>query len=73
MASDVGTVGFSDGEAERLRQYLLKGGFLWVDDFWGTEAWEHWTHEFARVLPPDRVSRSRTCRSTIRSSSRSSP
>ena len=22
-----------------LRAYLLKGGFLWVDDFWGTRAW----------------------------------
>jgi hypothetical protein len=26
-----------------LRDYLLKGGFFWVDDFWGTEAWEHWS------------------------------
>lgn len=51
MASDVGTAGFSDEEAERLRAYLLKGGFLWVDDFWGTEAWEHWTREIGAVLP----------------------
>ena len=34
MGSDVGTIGLSDQEALRLRQYLLKGGFLWVDDFW---------------------------------------
>jgi len=37
---------------QRLRQYLLKGGFLWVDDFWGTYAWEQWVEEVARVLPP---------------------
>ena len=52
IASDVGTVGLERPEAEQLRDYLLKGGFLWVDDFWGTEAWEHWTRELADVLPP---------------------
>jgi hypothetical protein len=52
MASDVGTIGLSDAEAEQLRLYLLKGGFLWVDDFWGTAAWRQWTREMAKVLPP---------------------
>ena len=52
MASDVGTIGLSGAEAEQLRTYLLKGGFLWVDDFWGTPAWQHWTREMEKVLPP---------------------
>jgi len=52
MASDVGTIGMSGSEAEQLRLYLLKGGFLWVDDFWGTPAWQQWTRELAKVLPP---------------------
>lgn len=52
MASDVGTIGLSAPEAEKLRLYLLKGGFLWVDDFWGTAAWQQWTRELAKVLPP---------------------
>jgi len=51
IASDVGTIGLRQQEAERLRLYLLKGGFLWVDDFWGTLAWEQWEHEFNKVLP----------------------
>lgn len=51
MASDVGTIGFSPEEALRMREYLLKGGFLWVDDFWGTPAWEHWENEIGKVLP----------------------
>jgi hypothetical protein len=42
MASDVGTIGLTNDEADRLRQYLAKGGFLWVDDFWGEAAWEQW-------------------------------
>jgi hypothetical protein len=52
LASDAGTLAFSDQEVERLREYLLKGGFFWVDDFWGTEAWEHWSEQIAQVLPP---------------------
>jgi hypothetical protein len=51
MAADVGTLRFSEAEVERLRAYLLKGGFLWVDDFWGTRAWQQWSAEIARVLP----------------------
>ena len=52
MAADVGTIGLREKEVERLRAYLLKGGFLWVDDFWGTRAWQHWVGEIGRVLPP---------------------
>jgi hypothetical protein len=52
--SDVGTAGFTEPERERLREYLLRGGILYVDDFWGDPAWEHWVSEMGRVLPPDR-------------------
>jgi hypothetical protein len=50
---DVGTLQFSDDEVLRMREYLLKGGFLWVDDFWGPEAWSQWEYEIHRVLPPN--------------------
>jgi hypothetical protein len=48
---DVGTATFSEAEVEALRAYLLKGGFLWVDDFWGSYAWAAWTSQIGRVLP----------------------
>ncbi len=51
FASDVGTVGLDEIEAVRLRDYLLKGGFLWADDFWGEYAWHNWTIEMDKVLP----------------------
>ena len=52
--SDAGTVGFRDDEVENLRTYLLKGGFLWADDFWGSAAWNQFATQIARVLPsPD--------------------
>jgi hypothetical protein len=53
LASDVGTIGINQQEAEQLRRYLLKGGFLWVDDFWGNEAWAQWSREIAKALPPN--------------------
>ena len=52
IASDPGSAGFSPADADRRRQYLDKGGFLWVDDFWGTYAWESFASEIAKVLPP---------------------
>ena len=45
---------FSDEDAARLRQYLLKGGFIWSDDFWGTYAWQNFEREFSKVLPQHR-------------------
>jgi hypothetical protein len=53
MAGDVGSMGISAADAVRLREYLLKGGFLWTDDHWGSEEWQVWTQEIAKVFPPD--------------------
>ena len=52
MMTEVGAAYLDDEEAARLREYLLKGGFLWADDFWGSYAWEHWADQIRRVLPP---------------------
>ena len=49
---DVGTLAFSEAEVANLRAYLLKGGFLWVDDSWGSWAQESWERQISRVLPP---------------------
>jgi hypothetical protein len=51
IGTDVGTAALSNAEVQRLREYLLKGGFLWVDDFWGTRAWDQWVGVMAKVLP----------------------
>ena len=52
MASDPGSAGFSSEDAEGLRTYLVKGGFLWVDDFWGPWAWQAFIDEIQKALPP---------------------
>jgi hypothetical protein len=53
MAGDAASMDLADSDAARLREYLLKGGFLWTDDMWGSEQWATWTRELAKVLPPD--------------------
>ena len=42
---------FTDAEANRLRDYLLKGGFLMVDDFHGTADWQSFMDGMRMVLP----------------------
>jgi hypothetical protein len=41
----------SDLEVSRLREYLLRGGFLVVDDMWGPEQWELFRRTMDRVFP----------------------
>jgi hypothetical protein len=51
MLSAPGAVDFNEAEAAKLREFLLKGGFLWADDFWGTYEWDHWVRELRKALP----------------------
>jgi hypothetical protein len=51
MMFEVGNSYFDEEEAAALRAYLLKGGFLWVDDFWGTRAWSIWESQIRKVFP----------------------
>jgi hypothetical protein len=49
---DIETAQLTPQEVEGLRLFLLKGGFLWVDDSWGSRAWDNWVRQISRVLPP---------------------
>src|SRR5688572_19526696 len=42
----------SDEDAAQLRRYLLKGGFIWSDDSWGSYAWDNFSNQMAKVLTP---------------------
>jgi hypothetical protein len=46
-----GLMVLEDDEVVALRKYLLNGGFLMVDDFWGTPQWENFAREIKRVFP----------------------
>ena len=51
MATEVGRTFITDDEAKMMRLYLEKGGFIWVDDFWGSYAWDHWVGQLRKALP----------------------
>jgi hypothetical protein len=46
-----GRMTLSDAEVRALRRYLLNGGFLMVDDFWGEDEWDNLAAEMKRVFP----------------------
>jgi len=50
-AVEVGHWYLDDTEAGRLREYLLRGGFLMTDDFHGTEEWQVFVESMQRVFP----------------------
>ncbi len=50
-AVEVGQWYLSDAEAALLREYLDRGGFLMVDDFWGEYEWSVFVESMLRVFP----------------------
>jgi len=54
-AVQVQTWSFTDQQAKRMREYLLKGGFLMVDDFHGSADWENFMNGMRMVFPDRQV------------------
>ncbi len=48
---DPGWLDFHKSEVAAMREYLLNGGFLWIDDFWGHAEWMNVEQQFDRVFP----------------------
>ena len=46
-----GRLYFEQEEVDALRTYLLNGGFLMVDDFWGEAEWDNFYYQIKRVFP----------------------
>lgn len=46
-----GSMVLEEEEVLGLRRYLLNGGFLMVDDFWGEAEWANFYREIKRVFP----------------------
>lgn len=53
-AGEMGDWKLTPAQAATLREYLLRGGFLMLDDFWGTEEWDRF-NESMRLVFPDRA------------------
>ena len=48
---EVGSLRLSQNEAENLREYLLRGGFIFIDDFHGQREWRRFYTEFKKIFP----------------------
>ena len=48
---DVRRMKLTDAEAINLREYLLRGGFILVDDFHGRRAWKRFYKELKKIFP----------------------
>jgi len=48
---EAGFASFTQGEANNLREYLLRGGFLLVDDFHGSYQWSEFEGWMSQVFP----------------------
>ena len=52
-AGEMGDWKLTQSQAANLREYLLRGGFLMLDDFWGTVEWNRFD-ESMKLIFPDR-------------------
>ena len=50
-AVEVGYMMLSQEEADNLREWLLRGGFLMVDDFHGPFEWQNFVEQMQKVFP----------------------
>ena len=46
-----GFMDLSTEQAARLREYLARGGFLYLDDFWGEYEWQNVQEQFQKIVP----------------------
>ncbi|HZS08190.1 MAG TPA: DUF4159 domain-containing protein [Blastocatellia bacterium] len=50
-AVEPGFMELSEEDAEHLREYLLRGGMLMLDDFWGEYEWQNVQKQMKKVFP----------------------
>ena len=54
-AGELGDWKLTPSQAAALREYLLRGGFLMLDDFWGTEEWNRFAESMELVFPDRQI------------------
>jgi hypothetical protein len=46
-----GFMELSPEQAARLREYIMRGGFIFLDDFWGEYEWQNVQEQFQKIVP----------------------
>lgn len=55
-AGEMGDWKLTPAEAKKLREYLDRGGFLLLDDFWGPQEWDRFEESMREVFPDRNIS-----------------
>ncbi|HEY1759915.1 MAG TPA: DUF4159 domain-containing protein [Bryobacteraceae bacterium] len=50
-AGEMGDWKLTDSQVVKLRDYLMRGGFLYLDDFWGSEEFDRFNESMSAVFP----------------------
>ena len=50
-AVEPGFMDLSTEQAARLREYVMRGGFVFFDDFWGEYEWQNVQEQFHKIVP----------------------
>lgn len=48
---EAGQLVLDDADATVLREYLTRGGFWMIDDFWGTSEWDDFKQQMKKIFP----------------------
>ena len=56
-AVEVGQMDLNEREAATIREYLLRGGFLHCDDFWGVQQFANFQRQLGKVFPDRKIER----------------
>src|SRR5579864_805899 len=51
VAGEMGDWRLTSAQAKKLREYLLRGGFLMLDDFWREDEWDRFMESMKMVFP----------------------
>ncbi len=54
-AGEMGDWKLTGAQVAALREYLLRGGFIMLDDFWGTDEWNRFAESMNRVFPDRQI------------------
>jgi hypothetical protein len=49
--TEVGDIDLTDERAKIMRDYMLNGGFIMVDDFWGYREWDNFERALKQIWP----------------------
>ena len=55
VAGEMGDWKLTPEQVKTVREYLLRGGFIYMDDFWGPEEWDRFDESMKAIFPERQI------------------